>query len=79
MERNFDNIDIFFIISISIYFIILFLFIGTFLLNYIDLYSNKKYLKNVGEKSKSQPIKKKNTNYKSNISYVKNNPKKKRK
>ncbi len=107
MGKTFDGIDIFFIVLISIYLIVLVLFITIFICNYYEVKINLKPTKNKNNKAKnnakqtkkssktsnnkkatSTNKKKKNNkkttkttnkkkNYKANVSYVKNNPKKK--
>ena len=66
MEKHFDGIDIFFIVSISFYFITLFLFIGIFLFNYLDLL--KQDQKN---KKNKECFLVKRSYYENNISYIK--------
>ncbi len=66
MNKNFDPIDIFFIIFISIYFVTLFLFL-IFLIN-----------KEIDKSIKIKKVTKKNNlilnkHYKHNLSYLKNN------
>ena len=82
MNKHYDGIDIFFIITISFYFIILFLFVSTFLLNYLELihneYSHKHLKKTIPKQAKKIKNNKKEIPYtripqkiyKSNISYV---------
>ncbi len=85
MNRHFDNIDIFFIVFISIYFIFLFLFVTYYALCQLELVFNKNnlHLFKPISKQKIKPtpyklnLKKRNIPYQVNISYVNNTPKNK--
>ena len=76
MNKHYDGIDIFFIITISFYFIILFLFVSTFILGYFEVIYNdyfKHPIKITKPKIEPQEIPKVKTYhkiYKSNISYL---------
>ena len=44
MHRNFDPIDLFFIVLISIYFVVLFIFVGVFIIKFFVEKNNKNEL-----------------------------------
>lgn len=70
--KHFDEIDIFFIIMISIYFITLFLIISIVISNYLFKPKLKKELPRKLEENLWKCNLRKILNYEANISYIKN-------
>ncbi|MBQ7031826.1 MAG: hypothetical protein IJN13_05665, partial [Bacilli bacterium] len=59
MQKNFDAIDIFFIVIISIYFVVLFIFVTIFLIKYFEVGKEDEQQKIILEKQKEIEKKKK--------------------